>query len=137
RLNAPERFKLLHFLLAADPSGRPAAAGMGLLFEALGGEIPSAEAALELARHLLPQWSCSQFLVTPELIETPEARMALAYALAWLPVAGSNSVLPPWVRAKHPRVLRLLERLRDTPCSHPGCGYCGSAHHPEKQLSRF
>jgi hypothetical protein len=36
----------------------------------------------------------------------------LAYALAWLSVAGGNSVMPPWVRHQFPEAGALLRRLR-------------------------
>ncbi len=45
----------------------------------------------------------------------------LAYALAWLSVAGGNSVMPPWVRHQFPGAGRLVRRLRDTACTGVGC----------------
>ncbi len=48
----------------------------------------------------------------------------LAYALAWLSVAGGNSVMPPWVRHQFPEAGRLVHRLRDTACTDPSCGWC-------------
>ena len=48
----------------------------------------------------------------------------LAYALAWLSVAGGNSVMPPWVRHQFPQAGRLVRRLRDTACTDPACGWC-------------
>ena len=43
----------------------------------------------------------------------------LAYALAWLSVAGGNSVMPPWVRHQFPEAVHLVRRLRDTTCADP------------------
>ncbi|MCY4448939.1 MAG: RecQ family ATP-dependent DNA helicase [Chloroflexi bacterium] len=62
---------------------------------------------------------------------------ALAYALAWLSVAGSSSVMPPWVRHQFPEVGRLVKRLRDTACTDPACGWCRSRHDARKELARW
>ncbi len=61
----------------------------------------------------------------------------LAYALAWLRVAGGNSVLAPWVRHQFPAVAQLIGELRDQPCSDPACQYCRSAHDPRHELRRY
>ena len=61
----------------------------------------------------------------------------LAYALAWLSVAGGNSVMPPWVRHQFPGAGRLVRRLRDTACSDPRCGWCGERHDSHKELTRW
>nr|WP_281432450.1 RecQ family ATP-dependent DNA helicase [Desulfatitalea alkaliphila] len=62
---------------------------------------------------------------------------AAAYALAWLRVAGTNSVLPPWVRRQFPAVAPLLQALRDTPCGDPTCAWCRATHDPDTQLQCF
>ena len=61
----------------------------------------------------------------------------LAYALAWLSVAGGNSVMPPWVRYQFPRTAPLIRRLRDTACTDPGCGWCREYHDARKELKRW
>ncbi|WP_083453307.1 RecQ family ATP-dependent DNA helicase [Desulfatitalea tepidiphila] len=66
-----------------------------------------------------------------------EVDPAAAYALAWLRVAGANSVLPPWVRHQFPGVVPLLKQLRDIPCGDPACDYCRQNHDPDQQLKRF
>jgi len=75
-------------------------------------------------------------LATADLTEGA-SRPALAYAVAWLKVAGGNSVLPPWVRHRHPETVRLLKILRETPCDDPDCVYCLETHDPPGQLRRF
>ena len=62
---------------------------------------------------------------------------ALAYALAWLSVSGGNSVMPPWVRHQFPEAGRLVNRLRDTACEDPACGWCRERHDASKELSRW
>ncbi len=64
-------------------------------------------------------------------------RPALAYAVAWLGVAGGNSVLPPWVRHRHPETVSLLDALRELPCDDPDCVWCLETHDAEGQLRRF
>ncbi len=55
---------------------------------------------------------------------TSEGAAGLAYALAWLRVAGGNSVLPPWVRYRYPDLPPLLDRMRSSPCRDVQCAYC-------------
>ena len=62
---------------------------------------------------------------------------ALAYALAWLSVAGGNSVMPPWVRHQFPEARALVRRLRDAVCIDPGCGWCRERHDARKELRRW
>ena len=61
----------------------------------------------------------------------------LAYALAWLSVAGGNSVMPPWVRYQFPGAGRLVRRLRDTACTDPGCDWCRKRHDATRELTRW
>ena len=67
----------------------------------------------------------------------PQKRSALAYCLAWLRVAGGNSVLPPWVRLQFHDVAPVLSQLRDIPCNKPECSYCAQTHDPVSQLERY
>ena len=62
---------------------------------------------------------------------------ALAYALAWLSVAGGNSVMPPWVRHQFPEAGRLVRRLRDTACGDPDCAWCRERHDSRRELTRW
>ena len=61
----------------------------------------------------------------------------LAYALAWLSVAGGNSVMPPWVRHQFPESGELVRRLRDTACADPACAWCREKHDARKELARW
>ena len=61
----------------------------------------------------------------------------LAFALAWLSVAGGNSVMPPWVRHQFPEAGNLVRRLRDTACTDRGCGWCRERHDAGKELKRW
>ena len=62
---------------------------------------------------------------------------ALAYALAWLSVAGGNSVMPPWVRHAFPEAERLVRKLRDTACEDPACEWCRERQDARRELTRW
>ena len=66
--------------------------------------------------------------------EAATAGWALAYALAWLSVAGGDSVMPPWVRHQFPEAGSLVRRLRDTACADPACGWCREHHDARKVM---
>ena len=57
--------------------------------------------------------------------------------LAWLRVAGGNSVLPPWVSLSFPRVREAIAMLRDRPCADPACAWCREQHDLEVLLPRY
>ena len=61
----------------------------------------------------------------------------LAYALAWLSVAGGNSVMPPWVRHQFPGAGRLVRRLRNTACTDDNCQWCRERHDARRELTRW
>lgn len=60
-----------------------------------------------------------------------------AFALAWLSVAGGNSVIPPWVLHQFPETSRIVRLMRDQPCGDPGCSWCGERHDPRLELTRW
>jgi ATP-dependent DNA helicase RecQ len=138
RQKDPRLFEVLHFLLSTpDPEADQLSCGMAMLFTALGGTRPSKERALALCRELIPQWGCASVSVDESLVQTQSRRLALAYVLAWLRVAGSNSVLPPWVRLEHPLTGELIKRLREVPCHSVDCAYCRRVHNSQEQLRSF
>jgi ATP-dependent DNA helicase RecQ len=71
------------------------------------------------------------------MLEKDEMRPALAYAMAWLQVAGGNSVLPPWVRHSFPNIPAIIKTLREDPCGRPDCEYCNKNHDPEQHLTNL
>jgi hypothetical protein len=66
-----------------------------------------------------------------------EDREAWAFAVAWLHVAGGGSVLPRWVRERHPRTADLLDALRCRSCGDAACTYCRAGFDLEALLARF
>ncbi|MBT8339155.1 MAG: AAA family ATPase [Desulfatitalea sp.] len=73
----------------------------------------------------------------PNILADGEKRPAAGYCMAWLQVAGGNSVLPPWVRYRFPELSTLIKALREDPCGNPECANCAENHDPEGQLERF
>ncbi len=73
----------------------------------------------------------------PEVLTNPVRRPLAAYCMAWLQVAGGNSVLPPWVRHRFPEITAIIRALREDPCDNKECSFCVENHNPERQLERF
>lgn len=73
----------------------------------------------------------------PGVLAKAESRPSAAYCMAWLQVAGGNSVLPPWVRHRFPEIPAIIKKLREDPCGSSACDYCPETHDPERQLTRF
>ena len=86
----------------------------------------------QLVDGLVCQTHCDQILADASL-----HGWALAYALAWLSVAGGNSVMPPWVRHQFPQAAVLIKTLRDTACAAPTCVWCRERHDAQKELTRW
>ncbi|HWL51615.1 MAG TPA: hypothetical protein VNQ90_04225 [Chthoniobacteraceae bacterium] len=113
--------------------------GAGAMFEGLGISRIGPDRAGQIFEREAGRHACRTAVskVAASLRETPALAPALAYALAWLRVSGSNSVLPPWVRRQFPAVVEILNRLRNLPCSAEDCAYCHQTHDPRTQLKRF
>lgn len=139
--NAPEVFRCLRRLVCGGSRGEDRLArGMEIVFNAAAGTAVCADKELvPLLRSLLAGMACrtSAMSLGEDDVAGPEKRWALAYVLAWLRVSGANSVLPPWVRLRNPWVCPLLDRLRETPCDEPECGYCRDVQNPQRQLKRY
>ena len=136
---APDLLAAWHRLCVADPEGQDRA--LDELFSDLrgSGRPTGAEARLIVSR-LLNGCGCTSF--TRDILtgkgEGKKARgWRLAYVLAWLSVAGGNSVIPPWVRHQFPETGEIVRRLRDTACTDPGCSWCRERHDAGKELMRW
>lgn len=113
--------------------------GLAMVLERPGARpLPAAATARDLFVQLAGEAICRNGLDNAIAALGPEPwHPATAYALAWLRVAGTNSVLPPWVRRQFPAVVPLLQVLRDTPCGDPACAWCRTTHDPDTQLQCF
>ncbi len=130
-----------HWLTTPEPKGKDRALD-DLFSELRGAHRPSDAEAGAAIRARLNGAGCD--VHAREMVAEPRTgwaeartRWSLAYALAWLSVAGGNSVMPPWVRHQFPEAGRLVRRLRDRACTDPGCGWCRERHDPRKELKRW
>ena len=124
-----------------EESRNPSLRGDGLrdVFVALGAERITENDAFTIFQNQVQDRACETAIamVSMKYLLDPDKRPALAYCLAWLKVAGHNSVLPPWVRHRFHDVVPILRELRDVPCNTPSCSWCRTTHDPAQQLSRF
>ncbi|MBU3949602.1 MAG: RecQ family ATP-dependent DNA helicase [Proteobacteria bacterium] len=75
--------------------------------------------------------------IIPAFLANPGDRPVLAYCLAWLRVAGGNSVIPSWVRHRFNGLSPILKKLRDDACDDDTCQYCLINHNPRAQLKKY
>ena len=130
----PDLMTAWHWLCTPAHNGTDRAFNT-LFFELRGACRPSTEEARAAVGARLGDVACSTHGHT--VFEETSSGWALAYALAWLSVAGGNSVMPPWVRHQFPEAGHLVRRLRDTPCTEPACGWCRERHDAGKELKRW
>ena len=131
RLADPRLLAAWHWLTATEQGAFDG------LFQGLRGmPRPSAEDARSAIVELLHDNGCTTQV---QGIVEDAARLGwpLAYALAWLSVAGGNSVMPPWVRLQFPEAGRIVRALRDTTCMEAACGWCRTVHDPRTELKRW
>jgi ATP-dependent DNA helicase RecQ len=125
-------------LLSAGQLPEPAKAGLDVMGKLLGNKRTTAKVALERFALRFPERFCSagfQRLTTAGAAEVPW--VPLAYVYAWIRVAGTDSVIPPWVKRQFPGVYDVMRELRSQPCGDPACSYCAVTHDPVRQLQLF
>ena len=128
----PDLLTAWHWLTASHGG-----AGFDLVFSSLRGAArPSEAEAHEAIYRRLDGVSCRTH-AREVVANAPRQGWELAYALAWLSVAGGNSVLPPWVRHQFPGAGRLVRRLRDDACAESECDWCRERHDARKELARW
>lgn len=102
-----------------DGSKNPSLRGEGLndLFASLGAPHITENDAFAIFQAHTQSKACDTAvtMVSFKYLLHPDKRSALAYCLAWLQVAGHNSVIPPWVRHRFHDVVPILRELRDVP----------------------
>jgi ATP-dependent DNA helicase RecQ len=130
---APELLLVWHWLTTMECSE----AGFNAFFTTLRSmPRPSEMEAMEAIDKLLKDRVCVTYC-REILGKATEQGWGLAYALAWLSVAGGNSVMPPWVCHQFPASGKIVRRLRDTACNDPACAWCRDRHNAQKELSRW
>ncbi len=79
------------------------------------------EQTADLIRYTFQNKFCRNVNLNRIIAETPTE---LAYALALIRVDDRYSITPPWVIRRMPGFERVMQELRETPCSRPDCLYC-------------
>lgn len=132
---SPETMMAYHWLCCRGPGSD----GFDRLFsDVRGASIPTQAEAHEAIQTLLKDVACgAQVNAVLERLSDTELGWPMAYALAWISVAGGDSVMPPWVRAQFRDAARLVKALRDTNCRNPQCGYCVEHNDPARALERW
>ena len=97
---------------------------------------PNGQCAGEAIGSLIKGHGCDR-QVARVLDDLEGHNWSLAYALAWLSVAGTDSVTPPWVLHQFPETGRIIRALRDTPCQDRTCSWCIERHDATKELGRW
>ena len=135
RKAAPALLAAWHWLTTPEPDGVDRALD-DLFAEIRGAGRPTdAEARAAIGRRLGGA-TCATH-AREAVTKAATAGWALAYALAWLSVAGGDSVMPPWVRHQFPEAGSLVRRLRDTACTDPACGWCRERHDARREMKRW
>ncbi|SNX71500.1 RecQ family ATP-dependent DNA helicase [Cereibacter ovatus] len=99
---------------------------------------PDRAAALAAIRSLLAGKACgAQVGRVLDALSDPRSGWPMAYALAWISVAGGESVMPPWVRAAFPQAALIVRDLRDTNCGDAACGWCAEMNDPVGALRKW
>ena len=131
----PDLLAAWHRLATPEPDGVDRALD-DLFFTLRSARRPSDAEANEAIGRRLDGVACATY-GREILAEADRLGWSLAYALAWLSVAGGNSVMPPWVRHQFPVAGELVRRLRSTACADPACGWCMERHDARKELKRW
>ena len=113
-------------------------AGTGMMLERWGGESLPPHQLVAAFQSLTSGRVCpnqvSAYL--PRLLRRDDLRAAAAYTLAWILVAGTESVLPRWAHHRFPEAERFIHKVRSTPCGQ-GCSWCAENHDLTKQLKEI
>lgn len=124
--------------LASGDLPDTAKAGLDLINSILGSERIDTDAALHQFAVRFRDRFCKAGL--DRLVshaEGPVPWVSLAFVSAWIRVAGTDSIVPPWVKRQFPGVYRAIHELRSVPCGDPSCTYCAETHDPVRQLQKF
>ena len=131
---APDLLAAWHWLCTPEPKGVDHALDRFFFRLRRAGRPSRTEASAAIGRRL--EKACAT-QARGVIADAETFGWPLAYALAWLSVAGGNSVMPPWVRHQFPEAGQLVRRLRDTACTDPSCGWCREFHDVGKELKRW
>jgi ATP-dependent DNA helicase RecQ len=128
------------FTFAFEPFGSNTLKMVGNynLFRNLSKTAPGKDQAKQIFLEICEDKICLSALdkIWDEYSDHPQKRIILAYALSWLRVSGSNSVIPPWVKHEFPDISVVINELRYA-CGNPECKYCRKNNDSEKLLKKY
>ncbi len=132
---SPETLLAYHFL--ATRMDR--ASGFDAVFKHIRkSPVPDRAVALSAIKSLLAGKACgAQIGTVIDSLSNPKMGWPMAYALAWVSVAGGESVMPPWVRASFPQAALIVRELRDTNCGESACDWCAKMNNPISSLQKW
>ena len=112
----PELLLCWHFLLSRS-SGH---AGFDDLFSLIRrGPTPDDAKARRAILSQLSKYGCS--IRGREIVDSKINPLSLAWLVGWLPVAGGNSTIPPYVHHRAPEVHAFARKLRSSRCTDSSC----------------
>ena len=122
-----------HALLSTGVTGH----GFDHLFQLLRDSVttPLVENSIPAIRDRLAERGCPRRAarIASEAVSHP---LALTYLLAWLPAAGGNSIIPPYVEKRF-KPSALAIRLRDAHCGDRRCPWCSEHLDAGEALKRW
>ena len=128
----PELLTAWHWLTTTDGG-----AGFDLFFSSVRQTARPSATEAQAAIHKCLAGSGCRVQARQAVENAAQQGWEMAYALAWLSVSGSNSVMLPWVRHQFPGAGTLVRQLRDRPCGDGGCDWCRERHDARGELSRW
>ena len=133
RSENPALLAAYHWLAGDDPGNE----GFDRVFGAVRGAARPTAAQARAAVGLLLAGNACMERAEKMAAEVEPDSWSFAFALAWLSVAGGDSVIPPWVHHQFARTREIVRALRDSHCSNPDCAWCGEHGDPRTQLRKW
>lgn len=133
--NSPDTLACYHYLTTRAEGMH----GFDAVFSYVrGAPCPSQDDAKAAIKRLLGAHVCqSRLEQTLHRLSSPKNGWPMAYALAWISVAGGDSVMPPWVRKQFGEASLIVRHLRDTSCGAAGCTWCDEQNNPVRALHKW
>jgi ATP-dependent DNA helicase RecQ len=131
--SAPDLLCVWHWLTTVDSQ----VSGVNAFFSTVRRTLRPSDAEAQTAIARLVESNACRNAARAIIAHVREHSWSLAYALAWLSVAGGNSVMPPWVRHQFPDAGRLVRRLRNRACDDTECTWCRERHDARRELKRW
>ncbi|WP_223955402.1 RecQ family ATP-dependent DNA helicase [Aeromonas caviae] len=134
------QLQLYQYLFSQGVTAQFSTQGLSLVFSRLTGRpLVKASELPTLIKSIAHEKACPNQLnrVIGDALRQPMLLLPLAYACAWLPVSGGNSVLPPWIWRRFPQTAEIINTVRERHCGHADCGYCQENHDARRHLQRI